>query len=99
MNLTDKQKEIIIDAGKFGFDAKKIALLIDLEEKEVIEALQDSNTDIFNCYQKGNAAFLLDACRQLEIKANAGDRQAVKELIKLTNEIKSRQLKNELFGI
>ena len=65
----------------------------------VNEALIDSNTDLFYCYQKGKAEFLLEACRNLETKANTGDRQAVKELLKVTNEIKSRQLKNELFGI
>ena len=83
MNLTDKQKEIITDAGKFGFDAKRLALLIDIKESEVNEALIDSNTDLFYCYQKGKAEFLLEACRNLETKANTGDRQAVKELLKV----------------
>ena len=92
MIRTDEQKQHCIDAGKFGFDAKKLSALLMLPEKEVEDALYDPSSEISKYYEYGNAVFMFEPFKELEKKAIAGDRHAAKDLMKLRRDLEVDQM-------
>jgi hypothetical protein len=98
MNLNDEQKENCISAGKYGFDAKKVAALLMLTVQEVNNALNDPSSEICKHYEHGKAVFMFDPFLTLEKKAIAGDRHAAKDLMKLRRDLIVDQMTDEFLG-
>lgn len=98
MNLNEEQRQIVIDGSKYRFNAAKIAVLLKMPFKVVNDALNDRTSEIYALHAYGRASFLLETCRELEKKSNAGDRQATKELLRTTDKIIERQAIDEYFG-
>ena len=92
LTLSEDQKQICIDASKYRYNAAKIAVLLKLPVKVVNDALNDPESEIYALHAYGEASFLLETCRALEKKANEGDRQAAKELLRITDKIIERQM-------
>jgi hypothetical protein len=85
MNLTDEQKQICIDAGKFGFDAKQLSGLLQLTVQEVKSNLEDPLSEVYKLYFYGQSIFMLEPFRELERQANKGNVKAAKALMELKN--------------
>lgn len=98
MNLADEQKQHCIDAGKYGFDAKKLSALLMLPENEVKDSLNDSSSEIFKHYKHGKAVFMVEPFKALEREASKGNFKAAKALIELKKELEVQQMTDEFLG-
>lgn len=92
MNLTEEQKQHCIDAGKFGIDSKRLAVLLVLPIQEVKEALKDSESDIYRYYSKGKVELMIEPLKALEKAASNGDVKAAKALYELKKKIEVDQM-------
>jgi len=99
MNLNDEQKQYCIDAGKFGFDAKKLAGLLLLTTQEVKDAQNDPESEIYRYYEHGKSVFMVEPFQSLEKKAIAGDRHAAKDLMKLRRDLIVDQMTDNYLGL
>lgn len=97
-HLNDEQRKIIRDAGKFRFDYKNLALLLDMPADEILKELDNPESEFSKLSKAGRAHFMLEAFRALEKKANKGDRLAAKTLMKLTNELEIRNMQDDFLG-
>lgn len=74
-DITEKEKEIIINCGQMDYPIKKIAVILDIEESEL------STDETFQAlYQKGKALgeYVID--QKLFDMAIAGDLKALQKL-------------------
>lgn len=98
MNLTDEQKQYCIDAGKYGFDAKKLSGLILLSDTEVKDALNNPSSEICKYYTKGKAEFMIEPFKALERDASKGNIKAAKALMELKNKLEVDQMADDFLG-
>jgi len=98
MSLTEEQKQMCIDAGKYGFDAKKLSALIILSDQEVKDALYDPSSEIYKFYSQGKALFMVEPFKALEREANKGNAKAAKALMELKKELIVQQMTDEFLG-
>jgi GDP-D-mannose dehydratase len=98
MNLTDEQKQMCIDAGKFGFNTKQLSGLLLMTVQEVKDNLENPLSEIYKHYSKGKALFMLEPFRELERQANMGNVKAAKALIELKNKQEVDQMVNDFLG-
>jgi hypothetical protein len=98
MNLNDEQKQYCIDAGKFGFDAKKLSGLLLLSAQEVKDALNEPSDEICKYYSKGKAEFMIEPFKALEREANKGNVKAAKALMELRKELTVQQMTDDFLG-
>lgn len=98
MNLSDEQKQYCIDAGKYGFNAEKLSVLLNLPESEVFEALYDPSNEICKYYSKGKASFMVEPFKALENEANKGNVKAATALLKLKKELEVQQMIDKFLG-
>lgn len=78
--LDEKELEHIADMGAFGYNAKKMALILGLTEIEVSQALKDVNSDIYKYYNIGKANFNFVIDKKLFKMAQDGDLKALEKL-------------------
>ena len=92
MLLTEEQKNIIIDCGAYGYDANRIAGILELSITEIEAELKNYSSEIFHLYQKGvyRAEYVID--KKLFELAQSGD---IKALEKLELRKKLRNAKNK----
>lgn len=98
MNLTDEQKQHCIDAGKYGFNAGKLSVLLGLPESEVFEALNDPMSEIYKDYSFGKASFMVDSFKALEVEANKGNVKAATALYKMKKDLEVQQMIDKFLG-
>jgi hypothetical protein len=81
-NLTDKEREMIINFGAFSYDAPKIAAILSWPIFDVKKLLNDSESLFFQLYQSGKhkADYVLDM--KLFEMAQGGDMKALNQLEK-----------------
>lgn len=87
-DITDKEKEIILNLGGMEYPAKKCADILDWPVDEVVELSENEESSFFKIYQKGKtrAEYLIDL--KLFEQAQAGD---IKSLEKLNNRKRNRK--------
>ena len=80
MSLTEDQKNLIVDAGAFNYDAKRIANITELPESEIEAELKNPNSEISLLYEKGlfRADYVID--QKLFELAQRGDIKALEKL-------------------
>lgn len=98
MNNLTEQQQLCFDAGKYGFDAKKLSVLLDLQESEVFEALIDHSSEIYNYYQKGKVSFMVEPFKALEKEANSGNVKAAIALLKLKKDLQVQDMVDKFLG-
>lgn len=78
-NLTDEEKEKVINFGAFSYDPKKIANITGWNESDVAQSLKDPDSEFFALYQKGKDAadYVIDM--KLFEMAKSGDLQALQK--------------------
>lgn len=75
-----ENEEMVINLGAIGYDAKLVAKLLDLPEKDVTKALSDEKSELFKLYDKGRimAEYVIDI--KLFELAKSGDLKALDKL-------------------
>jgi len=97
-NLTKKEKQNVLDAGKFGFDKNKLAAILNMQKSEVSKALNDPESEVSQIFSRGREISLLEVCQGLEKKAKEGDRKAAETLLEVKKHIIERHAIDEYFG-
>ena len=54
MKLSQEEQDQIIDFGALGYDPHRIAVLLSISEKNLIEEFDNENSDINKLYTKGD---------------------------------------------
>jgi hypothetical protein len=89
MKLSQEEQDQIIDFGALGYDPHRIAVLLSISEKNLIEEFDNENSDINKLYKKG--VYLAEYKIDLKLfeMATKGDIKALekyeKRKSKLTN--------------
>ena len=80
MKISKEQEEIIINSGVFGYDAEKLANILDIEPELIKEQFKDNNSEITKLRKKGvdKADYVLDL--KLFEMAQSGDMKAMDKL-------------------
>jgi hypothetical protein len=79
IEITEKQKEMIINFGAFHYEINKMAVILGMDEKEVAKMLKNKTSLFFKLYQEGKikADYLID--KKLFELSKAGDLKALEE--------------------
>lgn len=78
-SLDDKQKDMVINFGAFGYPAAKMANILMWEESEVLALLEDQDSEFSRLYRKGEemADYVIDL--KLFEMAQSGDLKALQK--------------------
>jgi len=76
-DITEHDRDIIINCGAFRYDAPKMANVLDWSEKEVQKEFENHKSDFFKLYQRGadRADYVID--QKLFELAQTGDLKAL----------------------
>jgi len=99
MNLNDEEKQNCISAGESGFNAKQLAALLMFDEKEVKNALNDPQSEIYRYYNKGKVEAMIEPMKALKREACKGNVKAAKAMVELKNKNEVDQMINEFLGL
>ena len=76
-NLTEHERDIIIDCGAFRYDAAKMANVLEWPEKELEKEFSNAKSEFFKLYQRGadRADYVID--KKLFELSKTGDLKAL----------------------
>ena len=80
MKLNDEQKEVVIKCGAFGYDAEKLANILELSVEVVEIEIKKKTSDIAICYKLGIDRFDFSIDSRLLQMAQSGDIKALEKL-------------------
>ncbi len=99
MELTDKQKTILISAGEFELSPEATAYKLGIEENFLIDLLKDPRSQVNKYYNIGKETNMFDVFQGLKKQVMEGKTYAAKlmEEIRKNNEVD--KIIKERFGI
>ncbi len=97
MNLTDEQKQTIIDAGKIELPVNSLAILIDVPVSRLEAEFFNSNSEVFKLYEKSRIETNNKIIQALTERAENGDKAALKARTEFINRIEFIEARNGLF--
>jgi hypothetical protein len=98
MNLTEEQKQIIVNAGEIGISNETLAYQLQFDEAELIKEMKNNQSIVSKYYRIGQECYLVDVYGAMKDKALTGDTEAVKMLLKIRQEHSYQKTSRELFG-
>lgn len=77
--ISEEIRNEIINFGAFGYDAEKMAMILEWPESEIEAYLNDKDSDFYRAYRKGKETgeYMLD--KKLFEMALSGDLQALQK--------------------
>lgn len=92
MNFTDEQLAEIELMGSCFFTYKDIAVLLEVDPKELKEILEDQNSEVYKSYEKGRLKSELEVRKSVVDLAKRGSSQAQEMVLKYITDIKISKL-------
>jgi len=96
MELTEKQKQTIIDAGKIELPIRHLAILLDVPESWLKLHFHNENSEIFKLYDKSRIETNNSIIQALTEKAKNGDKAAVKARTEFIDRVNFKESKDKL---